>query len=132
MLQEHGLAAALTALAERAPLPVEIVDTLTGRAPASIELAAYFIAAEAVANATKHSGATHIEIDLRRDGGMLRMVVTDDGCGGATLTAGGGLSGLSDRAAALGGVLGVHSPPGGGTTLTLSLPLTAGTSGEPS
>ncbi|WP_342660873.1 hypothetical protein Rruber_01451 [Rhodococcus ruber] len=132
VLQEHGLAAALTALAERAPLPVEIVDTLTGRAPASIELAAYFIAAEAVANATKHSGATHIEIDLRRDGGMLRMVVTDDGCGGATLTAGGGLSGLSDRAAALGGVLGVHSPPGGGTTLTLSLPLTAGTSGEPS
>lgn len=132
VLQEHGLAAALTALAERAPLPVEIVDTLAARPSASVELAAYFIAAEAVANATKHSGASHIEINLREDARMLRMNVTDDGCGGARLTPGGGLSGLADRAAALGGVLTVHSPTGGGTTLTVSLPSTADTSEEPS
>ena len=77
------------------------------------------------------AGATRIQVDLE-EGGAKLVRVTDDGCGGATLTAGGGLSGLSDRAAALGGVLDVHSPPGGGTTLTLSLPLTGGEPGEPS
>lgn len=127
VLHERGLAAALSSLAERTPLPVEIADTLPTRPPPPVELAAYFIAAEAVTNATKHSGATHIEIDLRQDNQKLRMVVADNGCGGATLTTGGGLSGLVDRASALGGQLTLHSPAGGGTVLILTLPLTPDT-----
>ncbi len=125
VLQERGLGSALTSLAERAPLPVEIVDTLNGRLPAPIELAAYFIAAEAVANAMKHSSATLVEIFLRCDDGELRVVVSDDGCGGATYTHGGGLSGLIDRASALGGDIALSSPPGSGTVLTLTLPIQA-------
>ncbi len=123
VLQERGLGSALTSLAERAPLPVEIVDTLRARLPAPVELAAYFIAAEAVANAMKHSSATLVEIFLRCEDGRLRVVISDDGCGGATYTHGGGLSGLIDRASALGGDISLSSPPGSGTALTLTLPV---------
>jgi signal transduction histidine kinase len=122
VLADGGLAAALTSLAERTPLPIEITDTTTERPPARIELAAYFIAAEAVANACKHAEASHVEIHLRLDHSALRLAIRDDGRGGARVTADGGLSGLLDRAIALGGNLTVDSPPGAGTALALTLP----------
>jgi signal transduction histidine kinase len=87
-----------------------------------VELAAYYIAAEAVANATKHSSASLVEISLRMVDGALRVTVSDDGCGGAGFTPGGGLSGLQDRAAALAGTLTLDSPVAGGTVLTVDLP----------
>ncbi|MFH5208539.1 sensor histidine kinase [Antrihabitans sp. NCIMB 15449] len=123
VLQERGLGAALDGLAERSPLPLEIVDDLAERPAAAVELAAYFIAAEAVTNAIKHSAATHVEIAMSAADGELKLVVADDGCGGATFGPGGGLSGLLDRASALGGRLSVLSPEGGGTTVTVHLPL---------
>ncbi|HJQ48746.1 MAG TPA: sensor histidine kinase [Amycolatopsis sp.] len=121
VLADGGLAAALTSLAERTPLPVEIVDATTTRPPAHAELAAYFIAAEAVTNACKHARATHVEIRLGCDDAALRLEVRDDGCGGASVVDGGGLSGLSDRATTLGGTFTVDSPPGGGTAITVTL-----------
>ncbi|MBJ8346238.1 histidine kinase [Antrihabitans sp. YC2-6] len=122
VLQERGLGSALTSLAERSPLPVEIDDQLPMRPPPQIELAAYFIAAEAVTNASKHADATLIEIVLRRSGENLELVVTDDGCGGATMSPGGGLSGLRDRASALAGDMALISPRGHGTVITVTLP----------
>jgi signal transduction histidine kinase len=122
VLTGGGLSAALTSLAERTPLPLEIVDTTTARPPARIELAAYFIAAEAVVNACKHADASYVEIHLHHDEVALRVEVRDDGRGGAEFTAGGGLCGLSDRALALGGSLTIESPPGGGTALAAEFP----------
>ena len=124
VLADGGLVAALTSLAEQTPLPVEITGSTTVRPSPQVELAAYFIAAEAVVNACKHSDASHVEISVRHDEAALRLDVRDNGCGGAVLTAGGGLSGLSDRAIALGGQLTVHSPPGDGTALAVTLPFT--------
>ncbi|MEV0061742.1 ATP-binding protein [Nocardia sp. NPDC050718] len=123
ILAERGLTAALTSLAERSPIPVRIRGTLTPRPPPGVELAAYFIAAEAVTNAAKHSGGTHVDIDVEVVDDAVRLVIADDGRGGACLGPGGGLSGLDDRAAALGGSLLVDSPPGAGTVLTATLPL---------
>ena len=122
VLKERGLGAALDSLAERTPLPLEIRDELTVRPGEAVELAAYYIAAEAVANATKHSSASLVEISLRMVDGALRVTVSDDGCGGAGFTPGGGLSGLQDRAAALAGTLTLDSPVAGGTVLTVDLP----------
>ncbi|NEW58447.1 sensor histidine kinase [Nocardia cyriacigeorgica] len=124
VLADRGIAAALNSLAERAPLPVEIHDGLRTRPPAGIELAAYFIAAEAVANSCKYAGAGLVAIELHCDGDALSLEIADDGIGGAVITPGGGLSGLSDRIAALGGTLTVDSPVGGGTRLTAVLPFT--------
>jgi signal transduction histidine kinase len=122
-LAEGGLSEALTALAERTPLPVEITDRTRTRLPAHVELAAYFVAAEAVANACKHAQADHVEIHIDQDGAALRMRVRDGGVGGAVTIPGGGLHGLTDRAAALGGTLDIDSPPGGGTTVRAVFPL---------
>ncbi|MFD6391860.1 sensor histidine kinase [Nocardia sp. NPDC060259] len=126
ILAERGLTAALTSLAERSPLPVRIHGALVPRPPAGVELAAYFIAAEAITNAAKHSGATHVDIEVCLVDDTVRMTIADDGRGGAQIRPGGGLSGLSDRAAALGGRLSVDSTPGAGTILTASLPVHTG------
>lgn len=123
ILAERGLPAALTALAERSPIPVRIHGALVPRPPAGVELAAYFIAAEAITNAAKHSGGTHVDITADIVDDAVRLVIADDGRGGADIGPGGGLSGLEDRAAALGGHLRVDSPPGAGTVLTATLPL---------
>lgn len=122
VLTERGLAAALRSLAERAPVPVDIDDVLGERPSAPVELAAYLIGAEAVTNAGKHSGATVVRIGLHRTGDMLRMTIGDNGCGGARPTPGGGLDGLRDRTAALGGEFVLDSPEGGGTTVDVTLP----------
>ncbi|WP_280183847.1 sensor histidine kinase [Nocardia cyriacigeorgica] len=123
VLAESGIAAALHSLAERAPLPVEIHDGLRSRPPAGVELAAYFIAAEAVANSCKHAAAGLIVIGLRCDGEALYLEIIDDGGGGAVIVPGGGLSGLSDRTEALGGTLTIDSPADKGTRIIAILPL---------
>jgi PAS domain S-box-containing protein len=124
ILTNHGLAAAVEALADRAPLPVEVEIADTRFAP-SVESAAYFVAAEALTNAAKHSGATSVRVTGGETRRRLRLEVRDDGAGGAQEVPGSGLAGLADRVAALDGELTVDSPPGGGTRLVAEIPLGA-------
>jgi signal transduction histidine kinase len=123
ILVDRGLHAALTALAARSVVPVELdADPLDGRLDAAVETPAYFVIAEALTNVAKHSQAGHCAIRLRHGDGTLRVWVTDDGVGGAALAKGHGLRGLDDRLQAAGGRLGVTSPRGGPTTITAELP----------
>ena len=118
---DRGLATALADLAARAPLPVH-VDTAVERLPGDVEAAAYFLASEAVTNVVKHANATAVSLSAGRENGCLRIVVTDDGVGGAGLRPGSGLAGLADRVDALGGRLDIDSAPGAGTRVTAELP----------
>jgi len=121
ILADRGLDAALSALAARSPVPVE-VDVEATRLPAEVESAAYFVVAEALANVAKHSGATHCDVRIRvRDGNVL-VEISDDGVGGARMGAGSGLSGLADRVEALDGSLRVASPDGGPTVVVGEIP----------
>ncbi|MEV5506935.1 sensor histidine kinase [Streptomyces orinoci] len=122
VLAERGFADAVRALALRLPLPVEVDMRLPGRAAEPVEAAAYFAVSELLANAVKHSGARRIQVDAEHSGGMLRVTVTDDGCGGADLAGGTGLRGVERRLGAFDGVLAVSSPPGGPTMATIELP----------
>ncbi len=121
LLTEHGLGPALQALAERTLLPVEIVDTPVQRLPAQVEAAAYYVVAEALANAGKHSGASLVTVRVCLEAETVVVEIVDDGIGGADPT-GSGLRGLSDRVAALGGMLALSSAPGRGTALRAELP----------
>ena len=94
------------------------------RFPAEIEASAYFFVAEALTNVAKHAQARRADVRASVDDRMLRVEVRDDGVGGAD-PAGHGLVGMSDRVSALGGRLDIDSPPGAGTLLTASLPLSA-------
>jgi signal transduction histidine kinase len=118
----RGLDAALETLVGRLHLPVSL-DVTSERLPPDVEATAYFIAAEALTNTVKHARASRARVTARVQGGALHMEVHDDGIGGAAVDAGTGLLGLHDRAAALDGDLRVESPPGGGTTITVTLPL---------
>ncbi|SDK34788.1 Histidine kinase [Nonomuraea maritima] len=122
ILTQEGLDAALSFLAERAPLPVRLDVRLERRPPQDVETTAYFVVSEALTNAAKHSGASGVAVGARLHGELLRIEVTDDGQGGADDHWGSGLQGLVDRLAALNGRLTVHSPPGGGTRLTAEVP----------
>ena len=122
-LSEHGLGAALRALAESSAVPVTVLIEKSVRVAPEIESAAYFIAAEATANAVKHANANHIEIKVTTAAEALRITVTDDGVGGASFSDGAGLQGLRDRAEAIGGHLTVDSPRGGPTAVTAELRL---------
>jgi PAS domain S-box-containing protein len=122
-LSERGLEAALCTLAQRSAVPVEVTVEKVGRLAPEIESAAYFIAAEATANALKHAAANAIQISVTSAREGLRVTVADDGAGGASLGDGTGLQGLCDRAQAIGGDLIVDSPSGGPTVLTAELPL---------
>ncbi|HTQ91771.1 MAG TPA: histidine kinase [Streptosporangiaceae bacterium] len=119
---DHGLGAALTTLAARSDLPVEIVLDLPERPSAAIETIAYFCAAELVANAAKHSGARHATLEAAHVRGLLRVRVSDDGSGGARVEARGGLAGLAERVGTVDGRLQISSPPGGPTVVTVELP----------
>ena len=119
---DHGLGAALTTLAARSDLPVELVLDLPERPSAAIETIAYFCAAELVANAAKHSGAGHATLEAAHVPGLLRVRVSDDGSGGARVEARGGLAGLAERVATVDGGLQISSPPGGPTVVTAELP----------
>jgi signal transduction histidine kinase len=120
VLSERGLAAALEALAGRSPVAVELRTPRERAAPAA-EAAIYFTVAEALTNVAKHAQATRARVEVDFHGGVLTARVEDDGIGGAAATPGSGLDGLSDRLEALGGTLTVHSPSGGGTTISAGL-----------
>jgi signal transduction histidine kinase len=119
-----GLRAGVRAVGERFDLPVQ-VDVPAQRFPAEIERSAYFIVAESFTNIVKHSQAERAEVRAFVDDGMLHVEVRDDGVGGADPD-GHGLIGLRDRATALGGQLNIESPPGGGTLVVATLPLSEG------
>jgi PAS domain S-box-containing protein len=122
-LSESGLEAALSTLAQRSPVPVNVSMSHAERMAPEIESAAYFIATEATTNAVKHASANHIEISVARAPTGLRVTVTDDGVGGTSLGDTAGLQGLRDRAEAIGGDLTIDSPRGGPTSLIATLPL---------
>jgi signal transduction histidine kinase len=122
VLTDRGLDPAVRALAARAPLPVDIVGGPTGRLPAAVETAAYFVVSEALTNVSKYARARHATVRVERVDGRLLVDVSDDGVGGASAEHGSGLRGLSDRVAALSGTLELSSPPGRGTRLRAELP----------
>jgi signal transduction histidine kinase len=123
ILETGGLEPAFRALTRRAGVPVELSVKVQGRLPDRIEVAAYYALSEALANAAKHARASVVDVDVGVVDGVLRMLVRDDGVGGADPSRGSGLVGLSDRVEAVGGTIGVTSPPGGGTTLQVTIPL---------
>ncbi|MFB7473792.1 histidine kinase [Kitasatospora sp. NPDC056184] len=136
ILADRGLAGALTALGARAAIATTLdiegiggIDGIDGLGtggpaaiPAAVETVAYFTVAEALTNAAKHSRATRTTVRVARDGDRLSIGVTDDGVGGADETRGTGLAGIRHRVLALDGTVHLHSPGGGPTTLTVSLP----------
>ena len=122
VLSERGLTAALDELRMRAAIPVEVAASGTDRLPAGIEAAAYYVVSEALANVTKHAHATSARIDTQLAGGNLVVEVADDGVGGADLSRGSGLRGLTDRVEALGGRLLLSSPPHQGTVVRAEFP----------
>jgi signal transduction histidine kinase len=122
-LSEGGLNGALRVLARRSAVPVELELRAEQRQPEHVEVAAYYVVAEALTNAAKHAHATVVHVELEAGDAVVRLAVRDDGVGGADPGQGSGLVGLSDRVEALGGTLQVTSPIGGGTTLLLELPL---------
>ncbi len=121
-LSEGGLGPALKVLARRCAIPVEVDVHLQGRQPEPVEVAAYYVVAEALTNAAKHAHASHAHLAVQAHHDRLHLSVADDGVGGADPTRGSGLVGLSDRVQALGGTITVHSPTGQGTTLQIDLP----------
>ncbi|GGQ69137.1 sensor histidine kinase [Couchioplanes azureus] len=123
ILVDRGLQAALTALAGRCTVPVDLDAPPIGRLDPAVETTAYFVVAEALTNVAKHSHAAEVQVSVRREATGLTLTVADDGVGGASLAKGHGLAGLTDRVQALGGVMDVRSPAGAGTTLTVALPL---------
>jgi signal transduction histidine kinase len=121
VLSQAGLGAALESVAERLPVPVSL-DVPPGRFDPTVESAAYFLACEAMTNAAKHGDASSVRVRVRSLPDRLLVEVLDDGVGGAEVSPGGGLAGLQDRVAALGGTLTLDSPPGHGTRIAASIP----------
>jgi len=123
ILTEAGLVPAVRSLAERSPIPVEIRGDIGGaRLAPQLEATLYFVAAEAITNAVKHSRADSIRVCMERNARTISFEVSDDGQGGADLLAGTGLRGLSDRLAAVGGRLEVGSGNGHGTRIHGEIP----------
>ncbi len=122
ILADRGLDPALSSLAARVPVPVDVSVRLHEPAPVEVEPAAYFVVSESLANAARHAGASRVAVDVAREGDALVVEVRDDGRGGARVSAGSGLAGLRERVAALGGVLVVDSPAGGPTVVKAVIP----------
>jgi signal transduction histidine kinase len=122
VLSDRGLGAAVEGLAHRAPLPVEVGELPAQELPEQVELAAYFVVSEALANVAKHASATQASVTMTKSNGRLAVEISDDGVGGVDTDLGTGLRGLSDRLAAIEGQLDVDSEPGRGTTVRASLP----------
>jgi signal transduction histidine kinase len=123
-LTEGGLPPALSMLARRSPVPVTVHVRAEARLPERIEVAAYYLVSEALANIAKHAEASTARVDVRVDGELLTLAIRDDGVGGADPTRGSGLIGLRDRVEAAGGTLTVDSRPGKGTSLVAEIPIT--------
>ena len=122
ILTEAGLGAALESLAERSPVATTVTSAPPERLPPAVEATAYFVVSEALVNAAKHAHASAVTVSVARTGTCVRVEVADDGKGGADPTRGSGLTGLWDRASAVGGWLTIESPPGGGTRIAAEIP----------
>jgi len=122
VLTDRGLAAAIGDAAGHAPVPVDLDLRLAGRLPNAVEVAAYFVVVEALANVAKHSAATRATVSAGLVGDRLHLDVRDDGRGGADAARGSGLTGLADRVAAVDGTVALSSPPGGPTLLHVEIP----------
>ncbi|MEV6364826.1 sensor histidine kinase [Nocardia asteroides] len=122
VLSDRGLASAVSALAARSPIPCVVELNGITRRPMAVEAAAYFVISEAVTNATKHSGAEHLSVELGGPPELLTVEIRDDGVGGASVTEGGGLAGIRRRAEALDGRMTLSSPAGGPTLVRVELP----------
>ena len=123
LLTERGLGPALDALAARAPVPTTVEGVPAQRLPPPVESAVYFVTAEALTNVAKYAGAMSASVALAPEHGRIRLIVRDDGAGGANANGGSGLRGLRDRVEALDGQFHIDSPPGLGTTLIAEIPL---------
>jgi signal transduction histidine kinase len=123
ILADGGLRPALETLARRSAVPVRLHVGVAGRLPDPVEIAAYYAVSEALTNAAKHAHASVIDVQVETGDGALQVHIRDDGRGGADFGHGSGLVGLRDRAEALGGRIWLHSPPGAGTTVQITLPL---------
>jgi signal transduction histidine kinase len=121
VLTDRGLDAAVSGLAALSPIPVAVNVDIPVRPSLTIESIAYFVVAEALTNVAKHAHAHHASVEIAGGPGLLRIVVRDDGVGGAD-PAGGGLSGLADRVSGVDGHLLIDSPPGGPTVIQVELP----------
>jgi signal transduction histidine kinase len=124
VLADRGLSAAVGALAERAPLPVEVRKVPPERLPEHIELTAYFVISESLTNITKYAAASRAWVSVTQENGRLLLEVGDDGVGGADVRRGTGLRGLADRLDAIEGRLYIESEPGRGTTVRATMPST--------
>jgi signal transduction histidine kinase len=124
ILSERGLEPAVKALARRSPVPVDLTVRVPGRLPDRVELGAYYIVSEALANVAKHANAEMVMVSVEAGRGVLSLSVRDDGAGGAD-PGGAGLTGLRERAESLGGTLRLTSPPGHGTSVDVRLPAAA-------
>ena len=122
VLADRGLDAALSSLAAKSPVAVDVEVNVDPRPPAAVETTAYFIVGESLTNIAKHADAKQIQVKVHRAEDKVVVEVTDDGKGGAELRAGGGLAGLADRAATIDGVITVFSPLGGPTVIRADLP----------
>jgi signal transduction histidine kinase len=122
LLREEGLLTAVKALARRTPLPVTVEGSVGDRLPDAVELAAYFLVSEALTNVVKHAAASQATVRLERMGGILRVVVADDGVGGARAAADSGLAGLRDRLEVLDARLIIDSRRGAGTSISVEIP----------
>jgi signal transduction histidine kinase len=130
ILAERGLAPALSALARRSPVPVQLDARNTARLPEQVEATAYFVVSEALANAARHAKATVVRVTVGLAGGVVWVSVSDDGVGGAAPARGSGLAGLKDRVEAVGGTLIVRSRHGEGTRLDAALPVVSRTAAD--
>jgi PAS domain S-box-containing protein len=128
ILSRGGLERALRTLARRSTVPVELDVRAERGLPASLDVAAYYVVSEALANAAKHAHASVVHVELEARGTIVRLAIGDDGIGGADPGQGSGLVGISDRVQALGGTLEVTSPAGSGTSLLIEIPLDGGAS----
>jgi signal transduction histidine kinase len=123
VLSEGGLEPALKVLARRSVVPIVLDVDLDARLEPGVEVAAYYVASEALANAVKHAAASSVELQVARRDGHLDLSIRDDGVGGADPSRGSGLIGLTDRVEALGGTITIESPAGAGTSLNVRLPV---------
>jgi signal transduction histidine kinase len=131
ILSEGGLGPALRNMARRSSVPVQLQMEVEGRLPERVEVAGFYVVAEAPTNVAKHASASLVQIEIDADDGLLRLAIRDDGIGGADPTRGTGLVGLKDRVEATGGTLRVESRPGDGTRLLVELPTSAGQPADP-
>lgn len=123
ILSEGGIGLAVKSLARRAALPVNLDIRIGERLPEEVEVAAYYVVSESLANAAKHASASAAEVEVAIDNGVLRVHVRDDGAGGADPARGSGIVGLRDRVEAVGGTMVLTSPPSEGTSLLAEFPV---------